>query len=135
MAYEGYLVKIGDYTVDSKRFIALKSYHFQKNYMDNGSKRNGKGGLYRTVVDNKPNTVSFTTPAMLTNKDVAEFFNAIKRNYINADEQKVSVTAYYPKYDTYETQLMYLAEPEFNLYLADSEYVMHDPFEVVFTGY
>lgn len=135
MTFDGILVRVGSYTIDPERFIAIKTYKFQKNYLDLNSTRTATGKLDRTVLEHAPISLTFTTPAMLTNHDVKELFDGIAANYLVEKEQKVLVTAYYPKTDSYETQEMYMVEPEFPIYSTANDLVLYDPIQMEFVGY
>lgn len=135
MAFNGLLIRIGNYEIDPDRFIAIKTYKFKNNYIDLNSTRVATGVLDRTVLDHIPISLTFTTPAMLTNQDVKELFDGIAANYLVPKEQKVLVTAYSPKTDSYETQQMYMVEPEFPIYLLGKDLVIYDPIQMEFVGY
>ena len=110
MAYNGYLVKIGDYVIPAKKFIRADSYSAYVNMQDVDPYTDANGYLHREAVDLKALKVEFETPAMLTNMEFAKFMSKIRENYINSKSRSVLITAYIPEYDDYVTQTGYLAD-------------------------
>lgn len=109
MAYSGWLLKIGNYTVDEGRFIKAESYSAYANMQVLDPWTDANGYEHINAVDLKALKVEFETPAMLTNADLTEFLNSIKANYIDTKARKCMVTAYIPELDDYVTQLCYIA--------------------------
>lgn len=109
MAYSGWLLKIGNYTVDAGRFIRAESYSAYANMQVLDPWTDANGYEHVNAVDLKALKVEFETPAMLTNTDLTEFLNGIKENYVDSKARKCMVTAYIPELDDYVTQLCYIA--------------------------
>lgn len=109
MAYSGWLLKIGNYTVDEGRFIKAESYSAYANMQVLDPWTDANGYEHINAVDLKALKVEFETPAMLTNADLTEFLNSIKANYTDNKARKCIVTAYIPELDDYVTQLCYIA--------------------------
>lgn len=109
MAYSGWLLKIGNYTVDEGRFIKAESYSAYANMQVLDPWTDANGYEHINAVDLKALKVEFETPAMLTNADLTEFLNSIKANYTDTKARKCMVTAYIPELDDYVTQLCYIA--------------------------
>lgn len=109
MAYSGWLLKIGNYTVDAKRFIKAESYSAYANMQVLDPWTDADGYEHIQAVTLKAIKIEFETPPMLTNTDFTELMNGIKANYIDAKARKCIVTAYIPELDDYVTQLCYIA--------------------------
>lgn len=110
MAYSGWLVKVGDYIIDSKKYIAADTYSAYVNMQDLDPWTDANGYVHRTAVELKAMKIEFETPAMLTNKDLAEFMKNIRANYTIPRARQFLLTAYIPEYDDYMTQTAYLAD-------------------------
>lgn len=135
MAYNGYLIKVGDYTLSAKRFIAAESYQVTRNVQDLDSYRDANGVLHRNALEHAPIKVEFTTPAMLTNTDVAEFMGNIRSQTINAIERKYNVELYVPELDDYVTQEMYMPDPQFTIYGSYDNKLTYKATRIAFIGY
>lgn len=68
------------------------------------------GYLHRNAVELKALKVEFETPAMLTNFDFADLMTNIRHNFLNERARECYITAYIPEYDSYVTQLGYMAD-------------------------
>ena len=64
-AYQGWLLKIGDYVIDQSRFIAAESYQPAVNMQDVDPWTDANGYVHRNAVELKAISVDFSTPAML----------------------------------------------------------------------
>lgn len=134
MAYSGFLVKVGEYTIPLK-FMAAESYSVGYHGQDLDSYRDADGDLHRTALQNFVPKIEFQTPALLTNTEVKELMNGISSNYINATEKKVSATVYIPESDSYVTQNMYVPDIDFNIYYADSKVIKFNSLRIALIGY
>lgn len=134
MAYEGYLIKVGDYKIPHS-YIGAESYSAVKNTQDLDSYRDGDGLLHRDALEHTPYKVEFETRNMLTNTEFAILMKNIKKNFINTSEKKASVTIYLPEEDDYVTQNMYMPDINVPLYSATVEEVKYKPIRLAFIGY
>lgn len=138
MAFEGYLIKIGDYTFPMEH-IAEKTYKATPHQrLDLDSDRDNLGELFREVAENRPTVIGFQTVSGLTNKEVKEIFGQIEARYLKEDEQKVSVTYYNPKKDEYSgPDNMYMPSPEFPIDVIDKDKkeVIYESIAIKFIGY
>lgn len=116
MAYSGWLLKIGNYTVDEGRFIKAESYSAYANMQALDPWTDANGYEHINAVDLKALKVEFETPAMLTNADFAELMRNINANYTDPKGRKGIVTAYIPEYDDYVTQLCYISNFQPQIY-------------------
>lgn len=109
MAYSGWLLKIGNYTVDAGRFIRAETYSAYANMQVLDPWTDADGYEHIQAVTLKAIKIEFETPPMLTNAEFTELMNGIKANYIDEKARKCIVTAYIPELDDYVTQLCYIA--------------------------
>lgn len=133
MAYSGYLLKIGNYTVPHK-FIRADTYSPYDNMQDIDDYTDANGELHRNAVDLKAIKVEFETPAMLTNKDLTEFLNNIKANFIDAKSRSVMITAYIPFEDDYVTQKGYMVDITPRMYGIFNDVIKYNPIRFAFVG-
>ena len=110
MAYEGYLIKVGDYIISTKKFIKADSYSPYVNMQDLDPWTDADGYLHRNPVELKALKVEFETPTLLTNDEFEELMSNIRRNYVNKVGRECMITAYIPEYNDYVTQRCYLAD-------------------------
>jgi hypothetical protein len=109
MAYNNYLLKIGNYTVPAK-YIRAKTYSAYVNMQDVDPWTDADGYVHRNAIKLKALKIEFETVPMLTNSELESFLSSVRNNYISADERTFNVTAYIPETDSYVTQKAYLAD-------------------------
>lgn len=134
MAYQGYLIKVGNYQIPHK-FIKADTYSPYRNVQDLDSYRDGNGVLHRNALEHVPCKVEFETPPLLTNIQFRELMSNIQANYINAIERKASVTLYIPETDSYETQEMYMPDITPKIYGIFNGVIKYNPIRLAFIGY
>lgn len=136
MAFQGYLVKVGDYTIPYK-YIKFNSYKVFMSITDLDSYRDGYGILQRNALEHRPNKCEFETPAMLTNDEFATLMGNIQANYTKASERKASVTLYIPEIDDYVTQDMYMPDIQPSIYRYNKELnkLQYNSIRLAFIGY
>lgn len=136
MAYNGYLLKVGDYIVSAKKFIKADSYKCSAKVQDLDSFRDANGELQRNVLEHVPLKIEFETPAMLTHMDFEELMSNLRKNFQTGNaERRASVTAYVPEYGTYVTQDMYMPDIEPTMYGNYGGIIHYDPIRLAFIGY
>ncbi len=96
MAYAGYLLKIGNFTIPTS-IIKADSYYAYVNMQDYEPWTDAKGYLHRDVVDLKALKVEFETKAMLTNTEFASLMSSIKAQFTKATARECNITAYIPE--------------------------------------
>lgn len=133
MAYQGFLLKIGDYTIPHK-YIKADSYSPYVNMQDVEAYTDANGYLHRNAVELKVAKVEFETPAMLTNKTFTELINNIKANYLDDKSRKIIITAYIPEYDDYVTQTGYLADFQPKIYGVFDGVIKYNPIRLAVIG-
>ena len=136
MAFAVYLLRVGSYEIDGTKFINWSKYNVTRNIQDLDSYRDASGVLHRNALDHVPLKVEFETRENLTNADMAEFFGNINSN-LDAKERKATVTVYVPELDAYETQEMYMADPQFKIRRIEpkTNVIHYESVRVAFIGY
>lgn len=135
MAFNGILITVGDYKIPTDRFINAGTYNVTRNVQDLDSYRDANGILHREALTHVVQKVEFETPPMLSNHEVAELFSRISRNYVVQSERKVLATIYDPETDSYVTQYMYLANPQFPINCILNGELRYESIRLSFTGY
>ena len=69
--YSGYLLKIGDYKIPAKKYIAADTYKASAYMQDIDDYTDANGYLHREALELKALKVEFETPAMLTDEEFA----------------------------------------------------------------
>lgn len=134
MAYAGYLVKVGDYTVPFK-FIRPKSFKAVWSTNDLESYRDADGELHRQALSRKTLKVEWNIPAM-SSDEVEEFLAGIQDEYTNDDEKCALVTAWMPEIGAYVTDKCYLASSiTFTIASANETSLEYEETRVAFIGY
>lgn len=136
MAFNGYLLKVGNYTIPLE-MIAYKSYKPTYNSQDLDSYRDANGVLHREALPNFVPKVEFNVVAMLTNAKLASFLGNIRANYIQGfeAERKVSASVYIPEIDDYVTSNMYLSDFTPEIYNIEGNVIHYNSFRMAFIGY
>ena len=134
MAYSGWLVKVGDYIIDSKRFIKADSYSAYVNMQDLDPWTDADGYAHRGAVELKAMKIEFETPAMLTNRDFAELMAGIRANYTVPKARQFLLSAYIPEYEDYVTQTGYMADFQPQIYGNYGGIIHYNPVRLAFIG-
>lgn len=133
MAYQGFLLKIGDYTIPHK-YIKADSYSPYVNMQDVEAYTDANGYLHRNAVELKVAKVEFETPSMLTNVTFTELMDNIRANYLDVKSRKILITAYIPEYDDYVTQTGYLADFQPKIYGVFDGVIKYNPIRLAVIG-
>lgn len=134
MAYKGYLIKVGSYTIPQNK-IRAESYSAVLHVQDLDSFRDANGVLNRTALEHTVPEVNFELRSLLTNTEVADIFSKIKSNYTIPAERRVSATVYVPELDDYVTQDMYMPDTNFPIYGTYENKITYNAIPVSFIGY
>lgn len=141
MAYGGYLVKVGNSASDGSKyeiplsFIKAESYQISKKIQDLDSYRDANGELHRNALSHVPFKLEFECVPMLNNTEMSTVLSSIVGKFAVAAERKLYVWAYNPENNDYIAQWMYMPDPEFKMYLADSTQIQYDAVRFAFIGY
>lgn len=133
MAYNGFLLKVGTYTVPADKFIKAQSYSAYVNMQDLDPYTDADGYIHREAVELKAAKVEFETPS-LTNTEFAELMANIRANYIVAKERRCMITAYIPEYDDYVVQTAYLADFTSQINRIADRTIRYNPIQLTFVG-
>lgn len=136
MAYQGYLIKVGNYTISSKDYIGADGgFKVIREVQDADSYRDNDGVLHRNALSHVPIKVEFQTRNMLTNREFSELMSNIRANFTSQIERKANVTVYVPELDDYVTQPMYMVQPEPDMYGNYGDEIHYKPCRIAFIGY
>lgn len=133
MAYSGWLLKIGDYIIDTKKFIRAESYSAYVNMQDLDDYTDANGYLHRNVVELKAEKIEFETPFLFQN-DFNELMRNIRTNYTVPSKRQCMITAYIPEYDDYIIQTGYLADFQPQIYGNYGGMLRYNPIRLAFIG-
>lgn len=134
MAYQGYLIKVGNYEIPLSMMRA-ETYKVSKKILDLDSYRDANGELHRETLSHYSAVVTFNIPSLKTNKEVSAFLGNIQANYTVPQERKAVVEFYMPETDNYVTLNMYMPDPEFTMYMATKEFIKYNETPIEFIGY
>ena len=133
MAYNGFLIKIGDYTIPYG-LIKADSYSAYANMQDIDDYTDANGYEHRNAVELKALKVEFETRAMLTNKTFNEVLNNIRSQFTNVAGRACYITAYIPEYDDYVTQYGYMADFQPTIYGTYDGIIRYNSVRLAFIG-
>ncbi|MBO7676271.1 MAG: hypothetical protein J6S49_01980 [Erysipelotrichaceae bacterium] len=134
MAYSGYLIKVGNYTLPTS-LIRAETYTVFKSVTDLDSYVDANGILHRNALEHIANKVEFETIPLLSNVEFASLMNNLYSQMSDTLERKASVTLYIPETDSYVTQDMYMPDIKPTLYFADDEKIQYNQIRLAFIGY
>ena len=133
MAYQGFLLKLGNYTFP-QNYIRPESYSAYVNMQDVDAWTDAEGYLHRDAVNLKALKVELETKAMLTNKEFATIMSNIQKNYTVAKARQLQITAYIPETDSYVTQTGYMADFQPQMYGTYGGVIHYNPIRLAFIG-
>lgn len=133
MAYQGYLLKIGNYVVPQK-FMKPSSYSPYDNMQDLSPWTDGFGYEHRDAVELKAIKVEFETPPMLTDTQLEEFLSKIRENFVKPVEKGCYITAYIPLFNDYIRQYGYMADFKPTIYGTYGNEIHYDSIRFAFIG-
>lgn len=134
MAYQGYLIRVGSYTIPLS-LIRAETYTVFMSITDLDSYVDANGLLHRNALDHIANKVEFETVPLLDNTQFADLMNNLYANMTIQKERKASVTLYIPEKDAYVTQDMYMPDIKPTLYYADDSKIQYNQVRLAFIGY
>lgn len=134
MAYGGFLIKVGDYTVPF-RYIEAKKYKTGIKGQDLDSYRDANGKLHREALKNVSLKTEWETPSNIDETALRPLMDNIRRQYTDRTEKKALVTAWMPEIGDYVTMDCYMPDVEFTVDYADESKVKYASFRIAFIGY
>lgn len=132
--YSGWLIKVGDYVIPTDRYVAAETYEAYANKQDLNPWTDENGELHRNALELKVLSVSFDTPAMLTDDDLAELIKNIDNNIVNTNEDGCYVTAFIPRLNEYVTQYGYMADIKPSIYSNADGVIKYNSIHFDFVG-
>lgn len=134
--YSGYLLQVGNTQITGENYINVESYKATINIQDMDSTRNAEGVLVRNALTHAPMKVEFETRENLTNTELQTFQNIFHSGW-DAKERKLTLKAFIPEKNDYESQVVYMPDPEINIKRIDSKSntVYYKPVRFAFIGY
>lgn len=134
MAYSGFLIKVGDYTIPFK-FIEASSYKTGIKGQDLDSYNDANGLLQRTALENVAVKTEWETPTPITEADTRELMDNIRSQYTDSLEKKAIVICYCPEIGNYITMACYLPDVEYTVQYADEKDILYNKYRIAFIGY
>ena len=134
MAYSGYLIKVGTFTIPLS-IIRAETYSAYESTTDLDSYVDGNGELHRNALDHKAYKAEFETVPMLTDKEFGSLMTSIRAQYTVSKEKKSLVTLYVPELDDYVSQYMYEPDITPTLYYGDANKVQYEQIRLAFISY
>ncbi|MBR5177495.1 MAG: hypothetical protein IKW90_01685 [Lachnospiraceae bacterium] len=134
MAYAGYLIKVGTYTIPLS-IIRAETYSPYKSVTDLDSYVDANGELHRNALEHVAYKIEFETIPLLTDVQFGDLMGNLYAQMSNQLERKAEVTAYIPEINDYITQDMYMPDIKPVLYYADGEKVQYNQIRLAFIGY
>lgn len=134
MAYNGWLIKVGNYIIPASKYIRAESYSAYVNMQDLDPWTDANGYVHRTAVELKAMKIEFETPAMLTNIELTELMKNIQKNYTKPRAREFLFTSYIPEYDDYVTQTGYLADFTPQMYGTYGGVIHYNSIRLAFIG-
>lgn len=135
MAYNGYLVKVGTYTIPFK-FIKYETFQAVWEVVDFDSYRDADGELHRDAVsERRIMKVEWETPDM-SDSEIRTLISNIQSQFISDVAKSCNVTAYMPEEGEYKTDKCYLtSDVNFSIRYADANGIRYNPVRFAFIGY
>ena len=134
MAYSGFLIKVGNYTVPF-RYIEAKKYKCGIKGQDLDSYRDANGILHREALKNKAIKTEWEIPTGKEESELRELMDNIRSQYTNQIEKKALVTAWMPEIGDYVTMDCYMPDVEYTIDYADESTIEYSSFRLAFIGY
>jgi len=119
MAFNGYLIKVGNYTIPLT-FMKLESYKSMPNQrQDLDSYRDADGYLHRTVLPHTATKLEFETPYLFRSQ-MQSLIQGIRINFTSEIARQCEVTYYDEETDSYKTGTFYMpGTMEYQVYNRD----------------
>lgn len=134
MAYNGYLLRVGDYTIPEK-YIGEGTYTISPNKrLDQDSYRDADGILKRNALRHTASAIEFETGSLYEN-EMDELMENIQRNFKNYYERNVDCSYYDPENRTYKTGEFYIPDIDFSIKGKNNGSLIYGPTKFSFVEY
>ena len=134
MAYRGYLIKLGNSSISTEKYIVASTYKVSKKIIDLDSYRDANGKLHRNALDHCSYVIEFEVKPM-TNSRMENLMSEIRGSFTNPKERKLSLTFYLPELDSYETADFYMPDPDYPIERIEGNTVYYKQMSLKFIGY
>ena len=116
MAYAGYLIKVGNYTIPLT-YMKLESYKSAPDQrQDLDSYRDADGVLHRNVLPHTATKIEFETPYLFMSQ-LQELIQNIRSNFLTSIARDCTLTYYDEETNSYKTGHFYMPGTiEYNMY-------------------
>lgn len=132
MAYNGFLVKVGTYTIPLE-YISAKSYKARQETLFASADRSADGLAMLEALEHKPIVVEFQL-SRTESSIVDEVFRNIRSQYIDENAKTVLVTAFVPELGDYVSSEMYIPTTDFVISTINKEEINYEPINVEMIG-
>lgn len=139
MAYQGYLIKIGNDKIEEK-YVKFDSYNVLLSTNDVDSYRDANGKLHRNALAHRVAKVEFNTP-YINSREFNRLMSMISSHYAGGDAQYekklTNVSVYIPETDSYINGVeMYVPDITVQIYKKNTDGTfLYDPVRIAFIGY
>lgn len=135
MSYNGYLIKVGTYTIPHE-YIIYESYKVTRSVQDLDSFRDANGVLHRNALTHVIYKAEFQLRSM-TNTEYDGIMNNIRTQFTDALERKASVDSFIPETGGYTGAVdMYMPDPEVTIQqILDANTLKYKEITMKFIGY
>ena len=116
MAFQGYLIKVGNYTIPLT-YMKLESYKSAPDQrQDLDSYRDADGVLHRNVLPHTATKIEFETPYLFMSQ-LQELIQNIRSNFLTSIARDCTLTYYDEETNSYKTGHFYMPGTiEYNMY-------------------
>lgn len=135
MAYNGYLLKIGDYEFP-KEWIQYETFKVVKGIQDLDSYRDANGVLHRNVLSHQIVKVEFQVRENMNSTTYDSIMTNIQSRYIIAAERKCQMDCYIPETASYSGLTnVYMPDPEVVIKKIEGNELIYKSIRFAFIGY
>lgn len=133
MAFNGYLVKIGEYEFPMNHIIE-KSYTAKVNTLEENTENDSAGYLHRGAILQRVPKVSFKT-LPITDSELDAIRRGMRTNYTIPEERKANCSVWIPEWGEYVEQEMYVSDTDYNIDYVVGNEIYYDSIQFTLTGY
>ena len=134
MAYNGFLIKVGNYKIPHS-WIKAETYSALYSGQDLDSYRDANGVLHRNALDRKPDKIEFEIPAGWDDEKKCIFMEHISNQYVDVKERKVIASYYDVETGEYEESEMYIPDITWTIKSVINGKIMYDSARFALIGY
>jgi len=135
MAYDGYILKIGNYEFP-KQWIEAESFKVVKGIQDLDSYRDANGVLHRNALSHQIYKVEFQVRENIKASEYNAIMSEISSRYIKPAERKLQIDAYIPESGNYTGMIdVYMPDPEVTIKRIEGSDLIYKTVRFAFIGY